>query len=49
MLESIPQSHWHVRADDPLALSKILGLPGMIVTRLVGDALKERLIIILQA
>jgi len=45
MLESIPQDYWRVRADDPLALTKILDLPGMIVTRLEGDAQKERLIV----
>ena len=45
MLESIPQDHWHMRAGDPLALTKILDLPGMIVTRLEADAQKERLII----
>jgi prepilin-type N-terminal cleavage/methylation domain-containing protein len=33
MLESIPQDHWQVHAHDPLALTKVLGLPKMIVTR----------------
>ncbi len=45
MLESIPQDHWRVHADDPLALTKILDLPPMIVTGLEGDALQERLIV----
>lgn len=45
MLESIPQDYWRVRADDPLALTKILDLPGMIVTGLEADALQERLIV----
>lgn len=45
MLESIPQEHWRVSADDPLALTKILDLPDMIVTGLEGDALHQRLIV----
>jgi transposase len=45
MLESIPQDYWRVRADDPLALTQILDLPGMIVTGLEADALQERLIV----
>ena len=45
MLESIPQEHWSVRADDPLALTKILNLPGMVVTGLEGDDLQERLFV----
>ena len=45
MLESIPHDFWRVRADDPLALTKILDLPGMIVTRLEGEASKERLLV----
>ena len=45
MLESIPQDYWRVRADDPLALTKILNLPAMIVTGLEADAQKERLIV----
>jgi transposase len=45
MLESIPQEHWSVRADDPLALTKILDLPGMVVTGLEADAQKGRLIV----
>jgi transposase len=45
MLESIPYDHWHVDADDPLALTKVLDLPDMIVTGLEGDATHERLIV----
>lgn len=45
MLESIPQDHWHVDADDPLALTKVLGLPSMIVTGLEGEDTKQRLIV----
>jgi transposase len=45
MHESIPQDHWHVDADDPLALTKVLNLPSMIVTGLEGDDTKQRLIV----
>ena len=45
MLESIPQDHWHVHADDPLALTKVLDLPHMIVTGLEGEETLQRLII----
>jgi transposase len=46
MHESIPQEHWHVHADDPLALTKVLDLPDMIVTSLVGDEIHQRLIVL---
>lgn len=45
MLESIPQDHWHMDADDPLALTKVLDLPDMIVTRLEGEDTKQCLIV----
>jgi transposase len=45
MLESIPQDHWYVHAADPLALTKVLDLPDMIVTGLEGDETHQRLIV----
>ena len=45
MLESIPHAFWRVHAHDPLALTKKFDLPGMVVTGLEGDALKEPLIV----
>jgi transposase len=45
MLESIPQTHWQLPANDPLALTRLLDLPEMIVTGLEYDAIKERLIV----
>jgi|ERR1041385_1963069 transposase len=45
MHESIPQEHWQVHAQDPLALTKVLNLPDMIVTGLVGDEIQQRLIV----
>jgi len=45
MLESIPHDYWRVHANDPLALTKILDLPDMIVTGLEGDTLHQRLIV----
>lgn len=45
MRESIPQEHWYVHADDPLALTKVLDLPDMIVTGLQGDTTHQRLIV----
>jgi transposase len=45
MLESIPQDYWQVHANDPLALTKVLDLPDLIVTGLEGDEIHQRLII----
>lgn len=46
MQQSIPQEHWQVHAEDPLALTRVLALPDMIVTGLVGDDLHQRLIVL---
>jgi len=43
MLPSIPQGLLHVQADDPLALTRILDLPEMVVTGLEYDSDQERL------
>src|SRR5579883_216855 len=45
MLESIPQAHWQLHAHDPLALTRLLDLPEMVVTGLEYDAVKQRLIV----
>jgi transposase len=45
MLDSIPYAHWQVHADDPLALTKVLDLPDLIVTGLEADDTHRRLIV----
>jgi transposase len=45
MLESIPQDYWQVHANDPLALTKVLDLPDLIVTGLEADETRQQLIV----
>jgi transposase len=41
MFPSIPDSSWQVRADDPMALTCLLNLPGMVVTGVEYDAIEQ--------
>lgn len=45
MLPSIPDGSWHLHADDPMALTRLLDLPDMIVTQLQYDADHELLLL----
>lgn len=42
----VPAQSWQVDANDPTALTRLLDLPGMIVTRLEYEAVPQRLLIL---
>lgn len=47
MLDSIPDASWHVDANDPNAFTRLLGLPGLSVTRLESHEDSHLLILFL--
>lgn len=42
MYPSIPQEHWHLQAEDPMLLTRLLDLPFMVVTAVEYDAEHQR-------
>lgn len=42
----VPEDHWQVHAGDPMALTRLLDLPELIVTGLEYDAIHERLFVL---
>lgn len=45
MYPSIPQEHWHLQAEDPMLLTRLLDLPFMVVTAVEYDAEHQRCVV----